>query len=74
MKVKNDIGRRLKAERRRQGITAKEMAEYLWGSEEQIQNLYNLEGGEVKRISIDMVYRICRILEVTPNWIFYGTE
>lgn len=71
------IGERIMKERERQGISRRDFANMvIEGNTEKarVQNLWNIERGHTKRFDVRFICDVCRILETTPNYLFYGKE
>ena len=68
---KKAVGARLKQMRRKRGLTQSELAARLdYSSERQLQKI---ENGETS-CSVDKLMEIAQILEVTTDYLLFGTE
>ncbi len=68
--VLREIGKRIQSRRRQQGYTQEQLADLMNVS---IQMVSNLERGN-KAIRIDNLVKLCRILEISTDYILTGQE
>lgn len=60
----NKIGRTIKALRKEQGMNAETLADKIGVSK---ANEYKYENGTIKDIKTEIMLRICKVLNVSPN-------